>query len=297
VAGVSTYREVTLSSQQGPTQLIALDLDPQSRAAFHFLKGDPAGAFAAFEAADAVLISEPYAWKRRLSVGDALVLETDTGPRRFEVAAVFRDYGSDAGVMMMSRRSYDRHFRDPLITSVALFAAPGTDVDALVERVRGLAGAGQELAVRSNRALRASSLRVFDRTFEVTAVLRLLALLVAAFGVMGALMALALERTRELGVLRALGLTGRQLTGLLAAESGLLGAITGLLAAPVGAVLAALLVFVINRRSFGWTMDLALAPEALALAPLLGLLAGLVGGLYPALRMARTSPAEALRDE
>jgi putative ABC transport system permease protein len=127
--------------------------------------------------------------------------------------------------------------------------------------------------------------------------LRLLALVVAAFGVMSALMALELERTRELGVLRALGFTGGQVAGLVAIETGLLGLVAGLLAVPVGMALAAVLVFVINRRSFGWTMELVLGPQTLALAPLLGLVAGLVGGLYPALLMARASAAEALRDE
>jgi putative ABC transport system permease protein len=98
-------------------------------------------------------------------------------------------------------------------------------------------------------------------------------------------------------VLRALGFTGQQVAGLVAIETGLLGLVAGLLAIPVGTALAAVLVFVINRRSFGWTMELELGLAALLLAPLLGLVAGLVGGLYPAALMMRASAAEALRDE
>jgi putative ABC transport system permease protein len=291
VAEVGTARGVTLQGPQGPTFLLALDI---ARGRGPRLLAGGAGPF--FDG-EGVLVSEPFAYKRRVRVGDRIELQTRAGPRPFAVAGIYRDYGSDAGAVLMHRRTYDRHFDDPYISSVALYAAPGVDVAALVERARAAARPDEQLLVRSNRALRQVTLEVFDRTFEVTAVLRLLALVVAAFGVMSALMALELERTRELGVLRALGFTGQQVAGLVTIETGLLGLVAGLLAVPVGTALAAVLVFVINRRSFGWTMDLALGPAALLLAPLLGLVAGLVGGLYPAALMMRASAAEALRDE
>jgi putative ABC transport system permease protein len=295
VAEVGTARGVTLSGEEGPIYLSALDIAPGRGP--RLLAGDPARVWAAFFGEDAVLISEPLAYKRRLRVGDRLPLPTRQGKVAFPVAGIYRDYGSDAGAVLMSRRAYDRHFDDPYISSVALYAAPGVDASTLVARVRAAARPGEELLVRSNRALRQGALEVFDRTFEVTSVLRLLALIVAAFGVTSALMALQLERTRELGVLRALGFTAGEVARLVAVETGLLGLVAGLLAVPVGMALAAVLVFVINRRSFGWTMPLELGPQALLLAPLLGLAAGLAGGLYPALRMARASAAEALRDE
>jgi putative ABC transport system permease protein len=291
VAETGTARGVTVAGPTGPIFLAALDI--AGGRGPRLLAGDARDFFTG----EGVLVSEPFAYKRRVKVGDRLTLGTRAGPHPFVVAGVFRDYGSDAGAVLMSRRTYDRHFDDPYISSVALYAAPGTSVDALVDRVRATAGPGEELLVRSNRALRQMTLEIFDRTFEVTAVLRLLALIVAAFGVMSALMALELERTRELGVLRAIGFTGGQVAGLVTIETGLLGLVAGLLAVPVGAALAAVLVFVINRRSFGWTMELVLGPQALVMAPLLGLAAGLVGGLYPARLMARTSAAEALRDE
>jgi putative ABC transport system permease protein len=295
VAEGGTARGVTLQAPEGPVFLAALDIGGTRGP--RLLAGDPARAWPAFLEGGAVVISEPFAYRRGLGPGDTLTLPTPDGPRPFPIAGVFRDYGSDAGAVLMSRRTYDRHFDDPYISSVALYAAPGVSPDTLVERVRAAIRPGEQLVVRSNRALRQVTLEVFDRTFEVTGVLRLLALVVAAFGVMSALMALELERTRELGVLRALGFTGGQVAGLVAVETGLLGLVAGLLAVPVGTALAAVLVFVINRRSFGWTMDLVLSPPALALAPVLGLVAGLLGGLYPALLMARAQAAEALREE
>jgi putative ABC transport system permease protein len=291
VAEVGTARGVTLQGPDGPVFLSALDIAPGRGP--RLLAGDAA----TFFAGEGVLVSEPFAYKRRVRVGDRITLVTRAGPRAFPVAGIYRDYGSDAGAVLMHRRTYDQRFDDPYISSVALYAAPGVEVPALVERARAAARPDEQLLVRSNRALRQVTLEIFDRTFEVTSVLRLLALVVATFGVMSALMALELERTRELGVLRALGFTAQQVAGLVAVETGLLGLVAGLLAVPVGTMLAAVLVFVINRRSFGWTMELVLGPAALLLAPLLGLVAGLVGGLYPAALMMRASAAEALRDE
>jgi putative ABC transport system permease protein len=213
------------------------------------------------------------------------------------VAGIYRDYGSDAGALMLSRRTYDRYFDDRRVTALALYAAPGSSADQLIAEVRARLDADDVVLVRSNRALRETSLRVFDRTFEITRVLRVFALIVACFGVAGALMAVALERGRELATLRALGATPAQVVEISVLETGVLGALAGALAVPLGLVLAAVLVFVINRRSFGWTMPIVFDLRTLSTAPLLGAAAGVVSGLFPAWRAARTSPAEALRDE
>jgi len=298
VAAVGSTRGVTLSGEDGPTFLAALEYTPGHRPGFRLLQGDPVRAWRALDQGQGVFVSESLAWRRQLSTGGTVALTTRTGRMALPIAGIVRDYGSDAGAVFVARSWYDRHFDDAHVSGIALHAAPGVASDALVEAVRAVARQdGLELLARSNQALRHATMQVFDRTFEVTEVLRLLALIVAAFGVTSALLALELERTRELGVLRALGFTGGQVRAMVALETGLLGAVAGLLAAPVGVVLAALLVHVINRRSFGWTMDLTIDGGTLALAPLLGIAAGLAGGLYPAWLMSRASPADALRAE
>jgi putative ABC transport system permease protein len=155
--------------------------------------------------------------------------------------------------------------------------------------------AEQAVLVRSNRALREASLEVFDRTFTITVVLRMLAALVAFVGVLSALTALALERQRELAVLRAVGLTRGQVWGLVTGQSGLLGLAAGLLALPLGLAMALVLIRVINRRSFGWTLEVHVDPLILGQAVLLAMAAALLAGLLPAWRMSRTLPAAALR--
>ncbi|HEY0093037.1 MAG TPA: ABC transporter permease, partial [Archangium sp.] len=280
-----------------PTDLRSVDFGDTRVRPYRFKEGDPERVWKDWEAPDAVLVSEPFAFHRRISVGDSVELATDQGPRRFRVVGVYFDYGSDAGTLLMPRSTYLHHFDDARVSGVALYAAPGQDVDALVSQVRERAGDTQVLGISSNRALRETSLEVFDRTFTITHVLRLLAVGVAFIGVLSALMALQLERAREFAVLRATGLTPRQLWGLVSLQTGLLGVLAGLFALPLGVVLAYVLVHVINQRSFGWTLQLLVDPGVLLQALALALLAAGLAGLYPSWKMSRANPAMALREE
>jgi putative ABC transport system permease protein len=293
VARASTSRGVVVQSTRGPVQVVALDIDPTQPPRWRFREGSAGGVWDG----EAVIVSEPYANRHGTSVGGTVRLRTDRGEQDFRVAGVFYDYGSSAGVVLMSRRTYARAWDDRRISGLALEAGPGVDVDTLVRAVRERGGAGPRLVVRSNRALREASLEIFDRTFAITGVLRTLSVAVAFVGMLAALMALQLERSREIGVLRTLGLTPRQVWGLVTAQTGILGLLSGMLAVPSGLLLAAVLVFVINRRSFGWTMGLDPSPAILLQGVALAVLAALLAGLYPAWRMASALPADTLRDE
>ena len=303
VAAWSTSRGALVPSPRGPVQVIALALSPRHDPGFRFRGGRPGEVWRAVEAG-AVVVSEPFAYRHAVGAGDRVRLRTDAGERDFAVAGVFNDYGSSAGVVVMHRRTYDAHWADRAVTALALFAPPGASVaqvDALVRDLRARAAAGPELVpevlVRSNRALREASLEIFDRTFAITGVLRLLVVAVAFLGVLGALTALELERVREAGILRALGVTPGQIWRLVTGQTAIMGALAGLLAVPTGIGLAAVLVYVINRRSFGWTIPLHVAPWVLVQGLALAVGAAVLAGLYPARRMARTQVVEALRDE
>ncbi|HLM42546.1 MAG TPA: ABC transporter permease, partial [Myxococcaceae bacterium] len=297
VAASTSIRTVPVRVGGVPTDLRSVDFGDTQVRPYRFKEGDPERVWKDWEAPDAVLVSEPFAFHRRVGVGDTVELATDKGPRRFRVVGVYFDYGSDAGTLLMPRSTYLQHFDDARVSGVALYAAPGQDVDALVARVRERAGDAQALSISSNRSLRETSLEVFDRTFTITHVLRLLAVGVAFIGVLSALMALQLERAREFAVLRATGLTPRQLWGLVSLQTGLLGVLAGLFALPLGVALAYVLVHVINQRSFGWTLQLLVDPGVLLQALGLALLAAGLAGLYPSWKMSRANPAMALREE
>ena len=216
--------------------------------------------------------------------------------RTFSVAAIYYDYSSDQGTVRMARSTYHQYWDDRGLSALAVYVAPDADPELVADALRtSLSGAA--LQVQVNRALREQALVIFDRTFAITNALRLLAVIVAFIGVLSALMALQIERARELATLQALGLTPGQLWRLTFLETGLMGATAGLLSLPTGFVLALVLVYVINLRSFGWTIQMQLDPLVFAQALLISLAAALLAAIYPMRRLLSLPIAAALRQE
>ena len=297
IESITTFRSVQIDLPTGPTTLVAIGgATERGRRALRFQQGGDAATWEAWERG-AVLISEPLAFRSGLGVGDTLTVRTDRGLRDLPIAGVYYDYTSDRGVIRMNDTAYRSLWDDQAISSLAIYVRDGYDVEAVIDRVRTISAAYGTVLVNASRALREGTLIVFDRTFAITSVLQLLATIVAFIGILSALMALQLERTRELGVLRAVGLTPAQLWGVVIGQTGLMGLAAGLLAAPLGLVLALILTYVINKRSFGWTLELAVDPALFGQAFMVALVAAVLAGVWPALRMSQTSPAVALRDE
>ncbi|MEZ4580598.1 MAG: FtsX-like permease family protein [Caldilineaceae bacterium] len=261
--------------------------------------GDWRTTWAAVEAGG-IVVNEPMRNRYGVGVGDTLTVQTDRGPRDFPVVGVSVDFDVNA-VAFMHDPVYRQFWDDDRISAVGLFVAEGVDVDAMVDTLRTELGSGlsgdTELLVRSNRGTRENALEVFDRTFAITVALQLLATVVAFIGILSTLMSLQLERLREIGVLRATGMTRRQLWRLSLLETGLIGASAGLIAIPTGLVLAVVLIYIINLRSFGWTLQMQLQTGELGRAFLVALGAALLAGLYPAWRMGNIQPADAVRAE
>lgn len=297
VAGVESLRLVQVASPLGDVRVAVTDASRERSAQlYRTTDGSPGAVWSRVLAGD-VLVSEPFARRHRLPVhGAEVALQTDRGPRVLKVAGVYYDYASERGTLLMHRRTYEALFDDRARTSLAIDASPGSDLDALADRMR-VALRDEGVQVTVNAALRRAALRIFDRTFAVTQALRALAVVVAFIGVWSALMALQVERTRELATLQALGLAPAQMWALTLLETGLMGLAAGLLAWPTGTLLAVLLVEVINVRSFGWSMHLQLDPWVYAQALLVALAAALLAAVYPLLRLQRIPAAAALRQE
>jgi putative ABC transport system permease protein len=292
----SEGRRVTVPSALGPVDLNALSLAPPSYAGFRFTAGDPARAWSEF-AHGALLVSEPLAWRLSLAPGGSLSLITAQGARAFRVAGVYREYGNDRGEALIDLREYQHWWRDDGVAGLGLFVAPGVSDSQLIDAVRAAAGGRQALLIRSNAAIRELSMRIFERTFVITRVLYWLAAGVAAVGLLSALLAWELERGRELALLRTLGLTPRATAALVLAQTVFMGLVALLAAIPAGLLTALTLTEVINRRAFGWRIDLHLTPAQLSNALWLALAAALAAGAYPAWRSARTALASGLREE
>jgi len=297
VASMSTGRPREVESQFGPMQLLALSDAPHVAAGFRFKTNEDAP-FASYRRGESLFVSEALAHHNGLSIGDSIELIGAQGPHRFRIGAIYFDYSTDRGMISIDRASYARLWNDPGITTAGLKLAADVDLKRVTAQVRALvAQAERPLVVRANADIRAQSMQVFDRTFAITGVLRLLAIGVAFVGVLSALLALQLERSREHATLRALGVTPRQLVGLVSLECGLMGLAAGIMALPLGWLMGQLLIHVVNKRSFGWSMQSMLPPGVLSEALILALVAALLAGLYPAWRLATAPPATALREE
>jgi putative ABC transport system permease protein len=291
-------RSVRHRLETGDEQIRLWALDPGSGDwGFDLLQGEETAARAAFLSGDAVWLSEPFARHRQLGVGDELELATRDGRRRFRVAAVFRDYTSDRGVVAIHLPAFRAGWGIQRLGGLGLIAAPGAGTEQLRKAVDQALGDAAGVQVASNAEIRQVSLAIFDRTFTITRVLQVLVGIVAFLGILSALQSLQMERVRELAVLRALGWTPGQVRRLIMTQTGLLGAAAGILAAPLGLVLALFLVQVINMRAFGWSMGFHPDVATLGQGLLLAVAAALFGGLYPAWRSGQRRPARDLRDE
>jgi putative ABC transport system permease protein len=258
----------------------------------------PNGDYEAAMADGAVIVSEPFAYRRGITQDNAeLTLVTDTGEHTFPIVGVFYDYTTDQGTVFMLRSVYDQYWDDPYITSAAAFIEPTADVNQVIANLREDALTGYDVTVQANNELRSGVFQVFDNAFSITIALRLLATVVAFIGILSALLSLQLENTRQYGLMRAVGMTPRQLWDFTLIQTGLMGIVAGLLALPIGLALALVLLYVINVRSFGWTMQLQLAPGEFLQAFGVAALAALLAGVYPAWRITRLVLARALRSE
>ena len=301
IADFSTNREVEVAAtmpagRQADVQMAAVlrDLAGKDRR-YRYAVGDTVATWNAIEDGG-VVVNETMANRFDLRVGHTLRLLTDSGEHSYSIGGVTYDFDVHP-TLLMADSVYRQHWDDRALSTIALFVESGADVDETVNALRrAFAGKGQ-LLISSNRGVRRNALEVFDRTFAITVALRLLATLVAFVGILSTLMSLQLERAREIGVLRATGMTRRQLWGLTLLETGLLGTSAGIVAMPTGYILALILVYIINLRSFGWTLSMQLPAGEFIQAFLVALAAALLAGLYPAWRMAKIDPAEALRME
>ena len=298
VKEISSGRHVRVESENGPVELLAIGLASTSYRGFEF-KGDTlSNLWLRFAEGETLLISEPYAFHHRLATGATLQLLTPAGNQSFSIGGVFQDYGSDRGLIVLPRDRYQALWNDPSVTTLGIYLAPGATLQPVLTEVRQVAGqADRTLRVRASREILAHSLEIFDRTFTITRVLRLLVIAVAFVGILSAMLALQLERAREHAILRATGMTPGQLLGQVSLQTLLMGLMAALLAMPLGWLMSEILIQVINLRAFGWSMPGQLNPVILLEAIAFALLAALLAGLYPSLRMARTAPAAALREE
>jgi putative ABC transport system permease protein len=244
-----------------------------------------------------VFLSETFARRFNKAVGDTVVLQTVQGPRAFRTAAVFIDYSLDQGQVMMDHRTYTENWGASRLTNIGLFLKPEIDRRRFTADLRRAIAGRFAVQVSSNRDLREEILKIFDQTFAITHIMQILAGIVAFIGIISAVMSLLVERTRELGILRAVGMGFSQLRRMVFLESGLMGGFASFIAVPAGTALALVMIYVINMRTFDWTIRLKMEAGAYVQIFVMALAAALLAGIYPMLRLKKISVAAAIREE
>jgi len=296
VARIDLLQTAVVESPYGPIQVSANNNPNDGLEQLYAAADYPPEAIWAAVSDGAILVSEPLANRLGLPQHNGeLSLYTASGMHTFPIAGIFYDYSSSQGSVLMALDVYRQFWQDDQVSAAAVILNPSVDPESTAREMKSSLAGTQSLLVRSNRALRAETLAIFDRTFTITGALQLMTVFVAFVGVLSAMMSLQLDKQRQLGILKAIGLTARQLWGLVALETGLMGVVAGVFAMPTGFILALILIYIINRRSFGWTLQLQLAVDPFIQALAVAIIAALLAGIYPTWRIIQRNTAEAIR--
>lgn len=302
VAAVDAYRDLRIDIQGRSTALVSRDLRLHAeRSRYLFLSGDSATILRRAAAEDGVILSEVLAEYLGVKQGDALSLMTPSGEQRFPIMGVFYDYATDGGKVVMHQSLYRRLWRDDDVTVFPVYLEPGADLNAvrraIAEKLARESSAYAPPALIDNAELKREILDIFDRTFFLTYALEAIAVIIAVLGIVNTLLTSVLERQRELATLRAIGASDRQIRRLVLWEAGYLGVLGAALGLVGGVLLSLLLIKVINKQSFGWTIQPALPMGVLVEAVVLAIVAALIAGYIPARWAGKQPIVDGLRYE
>jgi putative ABC transport system permease protein len=300
VAATDRLRDYEINYEGMPAGLASADLD--ARRVYHqseFLSGrTTSDVLAELRDQNTVVVSEPFANKHHVKRGDLITLSLGGSKAAFRVVDVYYDYSSERGTVVMDRTTALKYLPDPAPSSLAIYLTPAASLADVRREVEDTANASDSrILIFSNRDLRTQALVIFDRTFAITYALESVAVIVAVIGVAGALLAVVIDRRRELGLLRFLGAASWQIRKLILVEAGLLGLLATLAGVVQGFALSLILVFVINKQSFGWTIRFHWPVAILLGALTLVYVATVLAGLYPANVAIRLNPIEVVHED
>jgi putative ABC transport system permease protein len=243
------------------------------------------------------VISEPLAETFGYREGDTFTLPTPSGPQALKVAGIFYDYRTDGASVWMDIRQFRRLWPDTHVNAVRLYLKDKSKLKEFQAELQKRYGSRYQLLTMSHADLRDGILQIFDDTFALTYALEGVAVVVAVFGIITTFLVVTMDRERELALLQALGASRRQILGMVLVESGLASFLSFLLGALSGSLLSLLLIFVINKQAFGWTVRFFFTPDIYLQTFFLVLALGLAAGAYPAWRAMHSNLAAILKEE
>lgn len=247
-----------------------------------------------------VLVSESFSLKYHVHPGDAVSVDTPQGRKTFTAVAVYYDYSSNLGTILLDLQEYREHFGDDLPArapfAMSLYLKPGVDAEKTRDRLVETVGAGQSLYFVTNHQVRREAMRIFESTFTITYALQSIAMIIAGAGVVATLTRLIVERQQEIALLSLIGATPRQVRWMVLIEATLIGVVSQAIGLTIGFVLAWVLMYVINVQSFGWTIQFHLPWAFVLQSSVAVIVSSALFGLYPAQRAVGLDALQTLRE-
>jgi putative ABC transport system permease protein len=251
-------------------------------------RGDGAQALRAMGEGKGVIISESFQSRFGKGAGDTIELATPSGRTAFKVLGVYVDYSSDSGSVLIDRALYKRYWQDELVDAFDLWLELGADEQAVIQSIKEQYGERYQLFISTHRELRTAVVAIMEQSFIVNYAVEIVAVVVAIFSVINTLLASILDRTREIGVLRAMGATQSQLRRIVALEAGWMGILGGIVGLFAGTVMAYHHVVYNTKVLTGWTFQFYY-PYDVALLSLVGsVILCVISGYGPARQAAAT---------
>jgi putative ABC transport system permease protein len=298
VKAVDSFRALEAEYRGQPTIIAAVDGQVfLNMKVIRFTEGNPTDILQQFASGQAVLVTESFSLRHQVKAGDRIRLNTPNGEQDFLISGVFYDYSTDWGMVLIEKRLFQSLWNDETLHSAGIYLKEGVSFEAFKETMRERYSKPYQLFVISHRDLRNEILKIFDQTFAITYSLEIIAIVVAFLGIINSLNALIVERQRDIGILRAIGGFRGQVQKIVLIEAGMIGFFSHILGIIAGFLLSLLLIHVINKQSFGWTIQFSVPLWSLTEYWLMVMITSIVAGFIPARRAARMNVVESLRME
>ena len=296
VAAVDGFRAMRLPWRGRRITLAAGDFRiVAERGRLLFLDGDSQETLTRARVRGEAIITETFANLYGVKKGDLLRLPAPVGEVPVRVAGVYYDYTTDGGFVVVDREFLKKHWGDERLSSLAIYLEKNAQPDDVRKSLEN--ALDSTMVLISNAGLKKRVLSIFDQTFAITYALEFIAVVVALLGVATGLSSNILERVHEIGALRAMGLTRKGIVYSIMGEAAILGVLSVLTGLAAGVSLAAILIFVVNKLSFGWTIQYIFAWKGMAIYLLVVVAASLAASWLPARAAARIPISEALSEE
>jgi putative ABC transport system permease protein len=298
VKAVDSFRALEVEYQNQPTLIASVDGQVfLNMKVIRFTEGNPRAILNHFASGQSILVTESFSLRHQVKAGDRIRLHTPQGEREFLISGVFYDYSTDWGLILIEKKLFKSLWNDETLHSAGVYLQEGVSLETFKEVIRERFSKPYQLFLVSHRELRNEILKIFDQTFAITYALEFIAIIVAILGIINSLNALVMERQRDIGIFRAVGAFRRQVEKTVLIEAGMIGFFSLILGLLCGFLLSLLLIYVINRQSFGWTIQFSIPLRSLIEFSLVVMVTSMGAGLIPARRAAKMNVVEPLRIE